>query len=364
LLPAVSSLSRIEALKELAFEKKGFDGFLVANEMNLLYLTRVPDAAYLFIPKKGEGTVYVYSVNYEMVKAEAKGLKVELMKRGQNLAEKMAPQIKAAKIKKLATDGISYDTYRMLAKGLRGKANVKVQSGMVSELRKVKEEKELELMRKAGELTSLGMKVAYETVRQGLTEIEVAAEIEYSMRKRGGWGTAFETIVASGVHSAYPHGGCENRKIHGGDVVVVDMGAMYEYYRSDITRTIVAGKPTEKQKKLYDVVKEAHEKAYYAIKPKARGKDVDLAARKVIEKAGYGDLFNHGLGHGVGLEVHEAPVLGPSSKDRLAVGNVVTDEPGIYLVGYAGFRIEDTVLVQKGQGEKFTKAPYTLEAEA
>jgi Xaa-Pro aminopeptidase len=360
----VNSLSRVEALKELAFEKNSFDGFLVANEINLLYFTGVPGAACLLIAKNGEGVVYVYGVNYEMVNAEVKGFKVEIVKRGENLAEKMAPQFKARKINRLATDGISYDTYRMFAKGLRGKAKVKVQSGIVSELRRVKEEKELELMRKAGELTSLGMKVAYETVRPGLTEIEVAAEVEYAMRKKGGWGVAFETIVASGVHSAYPHGGCENRKIHSGDVVVVDMGAMYEYYRSDITRTIVAGKPTEKQRKYYDVVKEAHEKAYHAIKPKAKGKDVDMMARKAIEKAGYGALFNHGLGHGVGLEVHEAPVLGPSSKDKLEVGNVVTDEPGIYFVGYAGFRIEDTVLVRKGQGEMFTKGPYTLEAEA
>jgi Xaa-Pro aminopeptidase len=360
----VNGMSRVEALRKLVFEKKGFDGFFVANEMNLLYLTGVPGAACLLIPKKGEGTVYVYGVNYEMVKAEAKGFRVEVVKRGENLVEKMAPQFKVSKIKKLAADGISYDTYRMIAKGLRGKAKVKVQSGLMFELRKVKEEQELELMRKAGNLTSLGMKVAYETVRPGLTEIEVAAEVEYAMRKKGGWGVAFETIVASGARSAYPHGGCESRKIRSGDVVVVDMGAMYEYYRSDITRTIVAGKPTEKQKKRYDVVKEAQEKAYQAIKPKAKGKDVDMVARKVIEAAGYGDLFNHGLGHGVGLEVHEAPVLGPTSKDRLGVGNVVTDEPGIYFVGYGGFRIEDTVLVQKGQGEKFTKAPYTLEAEA
>lgn len=360
----MSRLNRIKALKELAFEKKNFDGFLVTNEVNLLYFTGVPGAACLLIPKKGESVIYTYGVNYEMVKAGAEKFRVELVKSGEKLAEKIAPQFKTSKIRKLATDGINYDTYRMLAKSLRRKARVNVQSGIVSELRKVKEEKELELMRKAGELTSLGMKVAYETVRPGLTEIQVAAEIEYAMRKKGGWGVAFETIVASGVHSAYPHGGCKNRRIHSGDVVIVDMGAMYEYYRSDITRTIVAGRPTEKQRKLYAVVKTAHEKAYHAIKPKARGKDVDMAARKVIEKAGYGDLFNHGLGHGVGLEVHEAPVLGPSSRDKLQVGNVVTDEPGIYFVGYAGFRIEDTVLIGKDCGEKFTKGPYTLETEA
>jgi Xaa-Pro aminopeptidase len=162
LLPAVNSLNRVEALKELAFEKKSFEGFLVANEMNLLYFTGVPGIACLLIPKKGESVVYVYSVNYEMVKAKSDGFKVELVKRGENLAEKMAPQFRTAKIKKLASDGISYDMYRMFAKGLRGKTKIKVQSGIVSELRKVKEEKELELMRKAGDLTSLGMKVAYD----------------------------------------------------------------------------------------------------------------------------------------------------------------------------------------------------------
>ena len=356
-------MNRVNALKELAFEKKGFDGFLVTNEMNLLYFTGAPGAACLLIPKKGENTVYVYGVNYEQTKAEAKGFKVELMNRGEKIAEKLAPQFKASRIKKLATDGISYDTYRLLAKGLRGKAKLKVQSDLVWELRKVKEEKELELMRKAGELTSFGMKVAYETIRPGLTEIEVAGEIEYAMRKKGGYGVAFETIVASGIRSAYPHGGCANRKIHKGDLVVVDMGAMYEYYRSDITRTVVAGKASEKQKKLYNVVKEAQEKAYRAIKPRAKGKDVDQVARKVIEDAGYGSNFNHGLGHGVGLEVHEPPMLAPNSKDKLVIGNVVTDEPGIYFPGFGGFRIEDTVLVQKGKGEILTKGPYTLEEE-
>lgn len=356
-------MNRVNALKELAFEKKGFDGFLVTNEINLLYFTGTPGAACLLIPHRGENTVYVYGVNYEQTKAEAKGFKVELMNRGEKIAEKLAPQFKASRIKKLATDGISYDTYRLLAKGLRGKAKLKVQSDLVWELRKVKEEKELELMRKAGELTSLGMKVAYETIKPGLTEIEVAGEIEYAMRKKGGYGVAFETIVASGLRSAYPHGGCANRKIHKGDLVVVDMGAMYEYYRSDITRTVVAGKASEKQKKLYNVVKEAQEKAYRAIKPRAKGKDVDQVARKIIEDAGYGNNFNHGLGHGVGLETHEPPWLRPNSKDKLVIGNVVTDEPGIYFPGFGGFRIEDTVLVQKGRGEKLTKGPYTLEAE-
>jgi Xaa-Pro aminopeptidase len=212
-------------------------------------------------------------------------------------------------------------------------------------------------------ITGAGMQIAYETIRPGITEIEVASEIECAMRKEGGWGTGFETIVASGIRSAYPHGGCANRKIRRGDLVVVDIGSSYEHYNSDMTRTIVAGKPSEKQEKMYLAVKTAQEKAYRAIRAKARAKDVDRIARKTIQEAGYGQFFVHGLGHGVGLDVHEPPSLAPTSKDRLVVGNVVTNEPGVYIPNFGGVRIEDTVLVQEGKAEYLTKGPYSLEAE-
>ena len=239
-----------------------------------------------------------------------------------------------------------------------------MQNKLVWELRKIKNEKELELMRKAGELTGEGMKAAYKTIKPDVREYEVAAEIEYAMRKKGSWGTAFDTIVASGARSAFPHGGCTDRKIGNGDLVVVDVGATYQHYRSDMTRTIVAGKPSAKQKKIYEVVRQAQEAALQAVKPKAKARDIDAIAREIIEKAGYGRYFVHGLGHGVGLEVHEPPKLSRESKDRLAVGNVVTIEPGIYITGFGGIRIEDTVLVGKLKAEKFTKGSYTLEAKS
>ena len=286
-----------------------------------------------------------------------------MVKRGENLTEKIATQVKAFKIKKLAVDTLSYENYSSLAKRLRGEARLKIQGNIVWELRKTKDEKELELMRKAGELTSEGMRVAYEVIRPGVKEYEAAGEIEYAMRKCGCWGTAFETIVASGVRSAFPHGGCTDREIRQGDLVVVDIGAAYHHYRSDMTRTLAAGKPSEKQKKICEIVKLAQEKAFQAVKQKAKAKGVDAAARKTIDNAGYGKYFVHGLGHGVGLEVHEQPTLSPESKDKLMIGNVVTLEPGIYIVGFGGFRIEDTVLVQKGKAEKFTKGHYALEAE-
>jgi Xaa-Pro aminopeptidase len=359
----VRTLKRIEALKQIAFEQKDYDGFLIANEANLLYFAGFPGASCLLIPKKGENKIYVYSVNYEQAKAEGKGFQVELVKRGENLMEKIAIQAGAFKIKKLAVDTLSYENYSNLGKRLRGETKLKIQGNLVWELRKTKDEKELELMRKAGELTSEGMRVAYEVIRLGIKEYEVAGEIEYAMRKCGCWGTAFETIVASGVRSAFPHGGCTDREIRQGDLVVVDIGAAYHHYRSDMTRTLAAGKPSEKQKKICEIVRLAQEKAFQALKPKAEARHVDAMARKTIEDAGYGEYFVHGLGHGVGLEVHEQPTLSPESKDKLMIRNVVTLEPGIYIVGFGGFRIEDTVLVQKGKAERFTKGPYTLEAE-
>lgn len=355
-------MNRINALKQKAFEQKDFDGFLIANEANMLYFAGFPGAACLLIPRNGENTLYVYGVNYEQAKAEGKGFRVELVKRGENLAAKVAAQVKDFSIKKLAFDGLTFENYRSLAKKLRGKARLKPQNELVWEIRKVKDTEELERMRKAGQLTCEGMKAAYEFIRPGVKEYDVAAEIEYAMRRKGSWGTAFDTIVASGVRSAFPHGGCTDREIREGDLVVVDIGASYRYYRSDMTRTLVAGKPSEKQKRLYEIVKTAQQKAVQAVKAKARAKAVDTMARKVIEEAGYGENFVHSLGHGVGLEVHEPPTLSQQSKERLAVGNVVTIEPGIYLVGFGGIRIEDTVLVKERDAEKFTNGFYTIEA--
>jgi len=358
-----STLKKIDALKQTAFKKGKFDGFLIFNSTNLTYLTGFSGASALLIPKNGESKVYVYGVNYAQAKAELSEFTVELVKRGENLMSKIAKQATAFEIGTLAVDSLNVESWRTLTKALGSEKTLEVGNSFIRELRKVKDQAEIALMRKAAELTSEGMRVAYETVTTGVREYEVAAEIEYAMRKRGSSGTAFETIVASGVCSAFPHGGCSEREIRKGDLVVVDVGATYKFYRSDMTRTLVAGKPSEKQKKLYQIVKTAQEKAFEALKPNAKAKDVDAAARKVIADASYGEYFVHNLGHGVGLEVHEPPTLSPESKDVLAVGNVVTAEPGIYLVGYGGVRIEDTVLVQKNGAQKLTNGPYALGLE-
>jgi Xaa-Pro dipeptidase len=358
-----TTLKRINALKQAAFRKGGFDGFLIFNAANMVYFTGFSGASALLIPENGESTVYVYGVNYAHAKAELAGVTVELVERGEKLMDKIAKQAKVFKIKRLVVDALNVESWRSLAKLLGGEKTLAADPSFIQELRKVKDAEEIELMRKAAELTSEGMRVACETVAAGIREYEVAAEIEYAMRKQGCSGTAFETIVASGVYSAFPHGGCSDRQIREGDLVVVDVGATYKSYRSDMTRTFVAGNPSEKQKKIYQTVKKAQDKAFEALKPNTKAADVDTVARKIIADEGYGEHFVHSLGHGVGLDVHEPPTLSPDSKDVLSEGNVVTVEPGIYLVGYGGTRIEDTVIVQRNGAEKLTKGPYTISKE-
>ncbi|MGD8565143.1 MAG: Xaa-Pro peptidase family protein [Candidatus Bathyarchaeota archaeon] len=348
------------ALERLAFEEGNFDGFLITNEMNLLYFTGFEGATCLLFLKDGENSIYVHGVNYEQAKTEGKGYKVKLVKINEHIMHEVSVEVKDLGIKKLAFDTLSFESYHTLNEALGGKTKLEKKDDLVWKLRKVKSQEELNLMRKAGELTTNGMKAAYETIRPGIREYEVAMEIEYAMRRGGSFGTAFETIVASGVRSAFPHGGCTEKKVQEGDLVVVDIGATYKNYRSDMTRTIVAGTPSSRQEKIYQIVKQAQEKSLKAVKSGVKAKSIDAIARKIIGNSGYEEHFVHGLGHGVGLEVHEPPVLNTESKDLLGIGNVVTIEPGIYIVGFGGIRIEDTVIVQKQRAEKVTDGFYSL----
>jgi Xaa-Pro dipeptidase len=353
-------LTRIDKLKQTAIEKAGFDGYLISNSANLLYFLGFPGTSSLLVPADGPCTVYVYGVNYEQAKAMGKGFNVQLVRVEENLLQKIAAHVVDCKIQKLTVDNVSVASWRVLSMALKGKSKLKVDNSYIEALRVVKDHREIELMRKAAELTSEGMKAAYEAVAPGICEYEVAAEIEYAMRSRGAGPTAFESIVASGACSAFPHGGCTGREIRDGDLVVVDIGATSENYCSDMTRTFVAGNPTERQKLIYETVKASQQKAFEAMKPGASVADLDATARRVITDAGFGEYFVHRLGHGVGLEVHEPPSMGSTSKDKLAARYVVTDEPGIYIPSYGGVRIEDTVLVTHDGAERLTVGHYSL----
>lgn len=334
---------------------------LILSNTNIVYYTGFGGAIALLIPKDGENTLYVSAVNYEQAKTEVKNCRVELIKRGENLFEKVAKQANPQVNAKLSVDSINIENYKSLAKAVDGENKLQPASNVIRELRAIKTPEEIELIRQACKLADVGIQTASEILKSGITELEIAAEVEYAMRKHGSCGTAFETIIASGKNAAYPHGTCENRTIQNGDLIILDLGATVSNYRSDITRTFTAGKPSVRQQQIYDTVKAAQNLAFNLVKPNINAKDIDAAARQVISQAGFEDCFCHNVGHGVGLEVHEAPTLSPDSKDILAENMIITVEPGIYITGFGGVRIEDTVHITANGAEKLTSAPYNLQ---
>jgi len=356
-------LKRIEALRKVAFKDNASDGYVILNNVSLTYFIGFQGPVAMLVPSDGECILYAYGTNYEQAKAEGKSFRVEKVKPDENLMTKIARQAKDCKIKHLTVDAIGVTEWQILTKEFSQQNALEVNNAPVEALRRVKDVQEIELMRKAGEITSAGMKVAAELIHAGIREYEIAAEVEYTMRKLGSGSTAFETIIASGQNTAFPHGGCSDRILREGDFVMVDIGATYKCYCSDMTRTFVVGKPSTKQQIIYDIVKDAQESAFKIMRENVLIADVDIAARQVIEAAGFGYNFVHRLGHGVGLEVHEPPSLNQQTKDSLITGNVLTIEPGIYLPGFGGVRIEDTVLVQKNCAEKLTNGPYSLNRE-
>jgi Xaa-Pro aminopeptidase len=232
----------------------------------------------------------------------------------------------------------------------------------VTRLRVVKDSAEVEAIAAAAALVDLALGVVVGEGLVGRSETEVAWRLLEEFRARGAEGESFPAIVAAGDHGAQGHAIPGERRIKAGELVVIDTGARVDGYCSDITRTFAAGRVTKAHRRLYDVVLEAQLAAVAAVRAGAHGRDdVDAAAREVITAAGYGDHFGHGTGHGVGLEVHEAPNLGSIRGDRLEAGMVCTVEPGIYLEGDAGVRIEDTVLVTADGCERLTEYPKELQ---
>ncbi len=215
----------------------------------------------------------------------------------------------------------------------------------LSSLRLVKDEAEIALIEQATLLSSQAFDDVLPMIRPGVSEAEIALALEIAIRKRGGEEKSFDFIVASGERGALPHGVASDKKIVSSDLVTIDFGGRYRGYYSDETVTCAVGEPDKKMRQVYDIVLEAHDRALAQIKPGVPLKLIDAAARDYINQSGYGDYFGHGLGHGVGLEVHESPRVSPLSKGLTEVGMVFTVEPGIYLPGQGGVRIEDMVVV-------------------
>ncbi len=227
-------------------------------------------------------------------------------------------------------------------------------------MRKIKGTEEIQLIRKAVEIADRAFLHLLEYLQPGLSEREVSIELEFFMRRLGGTRNAFETIVASGERAALPHGVASNRIMQAGEMVVLDFGTVYHGYHSDMTRTLFLGEPDKRAQEIYQVVLNAQETVLKHLQPGMRANEADLLARQIISEAGYGDCFGHGLGHGVGLEIHEEPSLSPRDETILEPGMIVTVEPGIYIPGWGGIRIEDLVVLTPGGCEILTKSPKTF----
>ena len=230
----------------------------------------------------------------------------------------------------------------------------------ISGFRATKEDWELQLMLKAQEITDKAFSEILTRIKPGMTELELQAELIYCLYKNGGTGLAFSPIVVSGPNTSLPHGVAGERVIQEGDFVTMDFGASYKGYCADMTRTVAVGYATEEMKKVYETVLKAQETGIAATRAGVIGRDIDAAARKVITDAGYGEYFGHGYGHSLGLEIHEAPNPNPGNAGPMPAGALCSAEPGIYLPGRFGVRIEDVTMITENGVINITKSPKNL----
>lgn len=254
---------------------------------------------------------------------------------------------------------LTYDGYTILHNRLPSVELLPL-SSQLSELRAVKDEEEVGLITAAAGIAARALRKTLEGLAPGVREREIAASLEAAMLREGSERPSFETIVASGENAALPHAHPGDRALRSGDFVVIDYGAVYRGYHSDETCTIALGALSSEQEKVYTIVKSAHERALEAVRPGALAREIDGIARRYIDDAGYGSCFSHGTGHGVGLAVHEAPVLSPRSRSVLEEGMIITVEPGVYIPGSWGIRIEDMILVTADGCRILTEMPKHL----
>lgn len=269
----------------------------------------------------------------------------------------IASEAKKRKVKSLGFEPghLSYAFYTHLKRETRGIKLIPAKD-CVEHLRLRKDKKEVRLLRRGAKVNGEALAEASRGLRPGVREVDAAFELEAAMRRRGASGAAFDIIVASGPRSALPHGVASDRKMRKGDLITIDYGAVIEGYHADTTRVFSLGRPSSKGRKIFDVVLEAQIAAVEAVRPGVTGDEVDAVARRIITEAGFAKNFGHGTGHGVGLEIHEGPRLALGVKEVLEPGMVVTVEPGIYLPGWGGVRIEDMVLVTEKGKEVMTRS--------
>lgn len=357
-------MERLTKFRQLLLEEK-FDGFVVTAPASRRYLSGFTGSSGVLVINRVEAILLTDFRYLDQAAEEVEGYGFQV--------KEHEPQVwgtVAAEIMRLCSGGRSrwgFESEHLVEKNYRA-LNERMEccvltptEGFVGRLRRVKSAAEIAAIRRAVQITDQAWARLLPELKPGRTEKEIAALFEYFQREAGAEGTSFPTIVASGPRSALPHGGPTDKKIEAGELLVLDGGARYNGHCSDFTRTVVVGAaPTDQQRELYGLVLRAQETALAGLRAGMTGKEVDALAREVIAAAGYGERFGHGLGHSLGLQIHEPPRLAPTEETVLEPGMVCTVEPGIYLTGWGGIRIEDVVVVTEDGIENLTTSPKTL----
>lgn len=333
------------------------DGILISKPENRLYISNFTGSTgYVLILK--DTTYFLTDFRYiEQAQSQCSGIEVVEITKEKTLER----FINSKKIANLGFEDLSltYQQYTDLKSKLDN-INLIPLGQSVNRLRIIKTEEEIENIRHAARITDNGFDYILPSIKPGAVENDLALELEFYMRRNGAEKNSFDFIVASGIRSSLPHGRASNKVVENGDLITFDFGCIYNGYCSDMTRTVAIGNANKKQKEIYNIVLEAQITALESVKPGLMGKEIDKTARDVISKYGYGEFFGHNLGHGVGLEVHEMPNLGPQGEIILEPGMIITIEPGIYIPNLGGVRIEDLVLVTETGYEVLSKSEKEL----
>lgn len=350
-------MDRVEKLR-IKMSESGIESFLITNNYNLNYLTGFTGTTGIALITL-ENAYFITDFRYtEQASKECVGY--EIIKNEQPIFEVLGELIDSVNVANMAFEEqyLSFYKYTELERLIS--CELIPVTGMIETLREVKDVTEIETIRKACQIADNAFEYILTYIKPGMTEISVANELDFYMRSLGASGVSFETIVASGYRSAMPHGVASDKVIEAGDMITIDFGCYYNGYVSDMTRTISLGEPTDEMKNIYNIVKEAQQRVLDVAKPGMSGVELDAVARDYITEQGYGAEFGHSTGHGIGLEVHEGPNVSKISDKIFVPGNVITNEPGIYVPGVGGVRIEDDMLVTEDGIDRLTHTTKEL----
>lgn len=351
-------MSQLEQLRT-ALRAQQSDVFIITSHQNRRYLTGFTGSAGTVVITQTQALLLVDFRYTQQATNQSKEFDVREIDRS-HLYETIQEILDTESIQTVGFEQqhVTYEAYQLMSSKLT--ATLKPLSNIVENLRMIKTTEEIELIKKAAWVSDEAFKYILTFIKPGVSEIDIANELEFHMRKNGATGAAFDIIVASGHRSALPHGVASDKKIEKGDMLTLDFGAYYQGYRSDMTRTIAVGEPPEKLKEVYQIVYDSLQKALSNMKAGITGKEADSYSRDFIKAKGYGKNYGHGSGHGIGLDIHENIFMSTVCEDILEENMVLTVEPGIYIPKIGGVRIEDDVIVTKNGVEVITNSPKEL----